>query len=168
MKLDREFQRRILEACSEAYPGFISDESWNELTDQVDEQTLGANFVYLYQHGLMEKAVDIGVDGHYSFNLGGMRCTQNGMDFLADDGGLGAVLGVVTIKIHGDTLREILERKILESDTPPAEKSRLVQGLKGLSVEATKHLTLKLLDKGLEHLPGAVALIGTYLQQNYR
>lgn len=165
MGLDRQLQKRILQTCSEEYPNWISHDKWRELEQDVDEHSLIANLTYLYQHGLMGKSVILGADGHASINLSGICCTEKGMDFLEDDGGLGAILGAVTIKFHEDTLRVLLERKVIESDAPPEEKSRLLKSLKGLSAEAIKHLTLKLLDEGLGQLPGAVALLGTYLQQ---
>lgn len=163
MKLDRDLQKRILNACAAHYPRALPMEEWDADFDALEEQLLAANLVYLHQHGLLKEAVRIGMGGDILFNVSGMCCTEAGMDFIADDGGLSAILGTVTIKIHEDTLRELLERKILESDTAPEEKSRLVQGLKGLSAEAIKHLTLKLLDEGLERLPGAVALVGKFL-----
>ena len=43
---------------------------------------------------------------------GGARITAKGIDFLEDDGGLSAILGVVTVKLHADTLREMLAKKI--------------------------------------------------------
>ena len=164
MKLDRALQKRILEAAAEAYPFPAPYGLYIELGAAETKERVDANLCYLAEHGLIKKCIELTGDGFALHTNNGIQCTKSGMDFLADDGGLGAVLGVVTIKIHEDTLRELLERKVLESDTPPAEKSRLVQGLKGLSAEAIKHLTLKVLDEGVGRLPAVVALIGTYLQ----
>ncbi|QQX60921.1 hypothetical protein [Pseudomonas chlororaphis] len=164
MKLDRALQKRILEAAAMAYPFPAPHGLYFELGATEAKEKLDANLCYLAEHGLIKKCIELTGDGFALPNSNGIQCTKTGMDFLENDGGLSAILGTVTIKIHEDTLRDLLERKILESDTEPAEKSRLVQGVKGLSGEAIKHLTLKLLDQGLEHLPGAVALIGTYLR----
>lgn len=165
MKLDRALQKRILEAAAEAYPFPAPYGLYIELGAAETKERVDANLCYLAEHGLIKKCIELTGDGFALHTNNGIQCTKSGMDFLADDGGLSAVLGVVTIKIHEDTLRELLERKILESDTLPEEKSRLVQGLKGLSAEAIKHLTLKLLDEGVGRLPAAAVLIGTYLQQ---
>ena len=81
------------------------------------------------------------------------------MDFLADDGGLSAILGVVTVKLHEDTLKELIGQRIAESDLPASEKSRLVDQLKSLPGYTIKHLTLKLVDAGLESWPIAVQAI---------
>ncbi|KAF0865901.1 MAG: hypothetical protein ACQZ2J_27590 [Pseudomonas piscis] len=161
MKLNRELQRALLEELRVFYPR--RSQSAYQLDGYTQVECIN-NLVYLEEHGLIESGVKLG-SSNGSVTLTQARITARGMDFLEEDGGLGAALGVVTIKIHEDTLRELLERKILESDTPPEEKSRLVQRLKGLSAEAIKHLTLKLLDEGVGRLPATVALIGTYLQQ---
>ncbi|MBD1600887.1 hypothetical protein [Pseudomonas typographi] len=165
MKLDRRLQKRILEAAAEAYPFPAPHGLYIELGAAETKERVDANLFYLAEHGLIRKCIELTSDGFALPTSNGIQCTKSGMDFLADDGGLSAVLGVVTIKIHEDTLRELLERKIRDSDIQPEEKNRLAQRLKGLSAEAIKHLTLKLLDEGVGHLPEAVALIGKYLHQ---
>jgi len=94
---------------------------------------------------------------------GQQRITAAGMDFLADDGGVGAILGVVTVKIHEDTIKQLIEARIAGSDLPEEEKRPLLQAVRELPGEAIKHLTTRLLDLGLDNLPGAVSLIRTYL-----
>ena len=42
-----------------------------------------------------------------------------------DDGGLSAILGVVTVKLHSDTIQALLNTKIDQADIPPEEKSKL-------------------------------------------
>lgn len=160
MKLDRALQRALLEELRDFYPR--RSQSAYQLDGHSQVECIN-NLLYLEEHGLVESGVKLGLNSE-TVTFTQARITARGMDFLEEDGGLGAVLGTVTIKIHEDTLREILERKILESDAPPEEKSRLAQAVKGLSAEAIKHLTLKLLDEGLASLPGAIALIGTYLR----
>jgi hypothetical protein len=81
------------------------------------------------------------------------------MDFLADDGGLSSILGVVTVKLHEDTLKQLIGQRITESDLPAPEKSKLLEQLKTLPGEAIKHLTLKLVDAGLANWPIAVQAI---------
>lgn len=164
MRLDRELQKRLLEESAKSYPGWMKRETWNEQFDNLDDDVIAANLVYLNQHGLMDKSVSMGSGGDYTFNLGGLRCTEAGMDFLADDGGLSAILGTVTIKLHEDTLQHLIAAKILGSDLPAEEKNKLVTGLKGLSGEATKHLTMKLIDEGLAHLPRAIEIVGSFLR----
>lgn len=85
------------------------------------------------------------------------------MDFLANDGGLSAILGVVTVKFEADTLKAILENRINQSDLSPENKQSMIDSLRELPAESIKHLTMKLLDEGLENLSNAIVLIGTYL-----
>jgi hypothetical protein len=91
--------------------------------------------------------------------------TAAGMDFLADDGGLSAILGTVTIKFHDDTLKQMIEAKILSSEADQKDKSQMISELRSLPASAIKHLTMKLLDLGLEHAPGALPLIEKVLSQ---
>lgn len=92
------------------------------------------------------------------------KITAKGIDFLADDGGLSAILGVVTIKFHDDAIRQLVEAKILQSDAPEAEKQGLIQALRQAPADSIKHLTTRLLDAGLENLPRAVQIVQTWIQ----
>ncbi|MNN90443.1 hypothetical protein D3C81_2083910 [compost metagenome] len=85
------------------------------------------------------------------------------MDFLADDGGMSAILGTVTIKFHQDTLRQLIELRLENAQLPEAEKGSLLKTVRELPADSIKHLTTKLLDLGMENLPRAVELIRTAL-----
>lgn len=63
----------------------------------------------------------------------------------------------------GDNFKAILEKRINQTDLPPADKQSMIDSLQELPSESIKHLTMKLLDEGLENLPNAILLIGTYL-----
>jgi hypothetical protein len=156
MPLDRALQRRILESCAARYPAMTA-----EVRSFADMPELAANIRYLEEHGLVEAILKISMDGQFVF--GGVKATNKGMDFLAEDGGLSAILGVVTIKLHDDTFKRLVESKILEADLPPADKRRYIDQLRELPAETTKHLVLKLVDKGLEGGPQAMAWLGKWL-----
>lgn len=153
--LNREIQLKILTMLAEAYPSDISDPS-EELG--LDAKTGSQNLYYLAEHGLIRvnKTREIGPK-YPTPALAGI--TARGLDFLADDGGLGAVLGVVTIKIHQDSITQLIERHIQEADMPEGEKVTLLKTVKELPGEALKQLTTKLVDLGMENLPSAVSLI---------
>lgn len=87
------------------------------------------------------------------------KATAAGMDFLADDGGLSAILGVVTIKLHDDTIRQLIEARIQSAELPETAKSHLLKSLREAPGETIKLLTEKLLDAGLANLPAALPLI---------
>jgi hypothetical protein len=146
MKLDRTMQLEILEQLAAACPQQI-----NLTGERVAGDPLTLNAWYLHQHGLIEALIAENI-GAPPVVIGG-RITAQGMDFLADDGGLSAILGVVTIKIHEDTLKALLADKIEQSDLPPADKGLWLQALQALPAESTKHLVTKLLDWGLANPP---------------
>lgn len=157
MKLDRAYQRQILEDLAAIYPDRAD---WRvQMSTLLEEQIhrYAANITYLAEHGL----VDIGKryqTGEYADALIPV-ITARGMDFLADDGGLSAILGVVTVKLHEDTLKELIGQRIADSDLPAAEKGKLLDQLKSLPGEAIKHLALKLVDAGLANWPIALQAI---------
>lgn len=74
------------------------------------------------------------------------------MDFITDDGGLSAILGVVTVRLHSETVAEI-EAKILASDQPTEEKSRLLDRLRSMPEEGLRTLTQELVRTGLSRAP---------------
>ncbi|MGF6878383.1 hypothetical protein [Paraburkholderia sp. MM5477-R1] len=155
MKLDRALQRALLQALADDYPKAISAESWKALASQYGDDVVRANALYLDGHGLVTWNM-----GSAGFRL---SITPAGLDFLADDGGLTAILSVVTIKFHEDTLRELIGLRIAESDLAQPDKKRLLDQLRELPGETIKHLTLKLVDAGLANWPVALQAIGTFL-----
>ncbi|MGM8935092.1 hypothetical protein ACS8E9_09445 [Pseudomonas neustonica] len=158
MKLDRELQLRMLHMTAEAHPHAAQGFQLRSL--EPDLLKLASNARYLHEHGLIEATMPA---GNASVGLASARITAKGQDFLADDGGLSAILGTVTIKIHEDTLRDMIERGVLQSTLPQAEKTGVVQTLRALPADSIKHLTMKLLDLGLENTPRAAQLIQNWL-----
>ena len=89
--------------------------------------------------------------------------TAAGLDFLADDGGLSAILGVVTIKLHDETIRQLIETRIQSAVLPETTKSHLLKSLREAPGETVKLLTEKLLDASLSSWPAAIAVIQKFL-----
>ena len=162
MKLDRAYQRQLLEELAANYPDRVD---WGSRlrSMSVDAQArYHANLAYLDEHGLVSSKFANGID----VDLSSMpQITARGMDFLADDGGLSAILGVVTVKLHEDTLKELIGSRIAESSLPTPEKSRLLDQLKALPAEAIKHLSLKLIDTGLGHWSSALPVIEQFVHR---
>src|SRR5690606_16250493 len=155
MKLDRTLQREILVALETAYPEEMSTTDWHRLVRKYGDKKFRANCLYLNAHGLL----------NWNNSPGGISVyiTHLGLDFLADDGGLSAILGVVTVKIHDDSLKTLIESKILQSDLPQPDKQRYLHALRSLPSETAQHLVLKLVDLGLANAPAALGVIGTAL-----
>ncbi|WP_236167081.1 hypothetical protein [Pseudomonas fulva] len=164
MKLDRALQRRILMQLSETYPRSPKRGDIEKIQGNIEDETFCANLHYLHQHGLIGNCVSFGLGGQVVLNSGAMICTAKGMDFLADDGGLGAILDTVTVKLHEDTLRLLVEAKVQSSNLPEEQKSSILKALREAPGETTKQLITKLVDLGMENAPKAIPLIQTLLQ----
>ena len=156
--LDRQLQRTLLEQMAEVYPL-----SWDMagVLGQVDELVLQANLAYLAEHGLITDALLIGVDRSVAFSA--PTITAHGMDFLEDDGGLTAILGVVTIKIHDETVRKLLDQHIAGLHGSDDEKSMLRRTVDGLLPTAGKAVLERLIGLGVNHLPGTVDALHAWL-----
>ncbi len=156
--LDRDIQLKILQALAAVYPAT----EFRVLEKIGGDYKAGiVNIAYLTEHGLVSarfREDEDGVDLSSS-----PKITGAGMDFLADDGGLGAILGTVTIKFHEESLKQLIELRLNEAPLPTEEKHRLLQSVRELPAESIKHLTTRLLDLGMDNLPRAVELIRTVL-----
>lgn len=166
MHLDRQLQLELLNKISECYP-FVWDDYLRK-PDSEEYFKIAVNLNYLKGHGLISED-STAVRHNFTGEGGGTllimkpKITEKGLDFLKDDGGLSAILGVVTVRFEADTIRTILQFKVDQSDLSPADKKSMIDSLQELPSESIKHLTMKLLDEGLENLPNAILLIGKYL-----
>lgn len=156
MKLDRGLQLELLNKLAEVY-----QEGMNTQPLIRENPDVTANLFYLREHGLITGSVTTLVGAPQRFIHA--RITAAGMDFIADDGGLSAILGVVTIKLHDETIRSLIEARIRDSNLPDEEKTTLLDQLRELRGESIKHLTMKLLDLGMENLPAVIPLIQRFL-----
>ena len=162
MKLDRELQLKILQDLLDIYPS-----GTNKIRQQfpeVDSSVMLANLYYLDEHGLISSGIQrtAFLSGEFAFTSGGIAViTARGADFLADDGGISAILGTTTIKLHADSIKQLLIDKIEQSNKTPAEKSLLRKNIETMSGEATKTATKYLMDQGLAHLPDVAQWLQT-------
>lgn len=149
--LDRNLQREFLSELYKVYPdSIIYDYYINAAIAQTsgvieaEEDALfvlkqSANLQYLAEHGLV-------VFDNETLITATVKITAKGIDFLMDDGGLSAILGVVTVKLHSDTIQALLNTKIDQADIPPEEKSKLKVILSKMGDVALAKLTEKAID----------------------
>jgi hypothetical protein len=154
--LNRDLQRELLLLMRDKYPGMTRETP--EISD-VGEQNIYINLKYLEEHGLCKPLLRQALDGKFAY--GGSSITAKGLDFLEDDGGLSAILGIVTVKVHADTLREMLNNKIDSVPIAPEEKLSLKKIIRQLSETALKDTTSELVKIGLQHVPNIVELLRT-------
>lgn len=160
MKMIRALQREMLEHLRDHYPNESSD-----VLSLGDPKYCAGNLYYLRELGLVRLVEGQFMDG--TRHLSSATITAKGIDFIEDDGGVSALLGTVTIKLHEDTLRRLIESKVKASDAPEDQKTGLLQAIREAPGDAIKHLTEKLLDLGLENAPKAIPLIQTLLQSGH-
>ena len=153
--IDRELQRALLIAMRDCFP-----EPLDQLPEPGPDGSPGihANLLYLQEHGLCDAGL---LRNMASYSYAGATITARGLDFLADDGGLSAILGVVTVKLHADTVRDLIAAKIAETPLPAEEKSALMKQLGGLSETALRAATTDLVRVGLDRLPDAIHWLRT-------
>lgn len=146
MGLDRELQLEILRKLAEKYPNRLDVFS----AIKADHESMVANLHYLEEHGLIVSGLVQFMGGRW----GGTdsKATADGMDFLEQDGGLSAALGVVTVRLHDNTIKDLIATKVMESALEPDDKKKYLDQLKSLPADATKHLAMKLLDLGVEKI----------------
>jgi hypothetical protein len=161
MKLDREYQKKLLNRLARTYPRQYPISDFLKDASEEDQEKYICNLYYLGEHGLVEPNIQIGADGMPSYSW--PRITKDGMDFIAEDGGLSAILGVVTVRLHAETILGLVEHKIISCAQSHPDKQRWIDQLRQMPYESVKHLTMKLLDLGLENWPRALPVIQKFL-----
>ncbi|MGB8500526.1 MAG: hypothetical protein WCD85_21365 [Pantoea agglomerans] len=160
-KFDRSIQLDLIQALYNSSPEGLTHDKYKEIENRFGGViNTVANLKYLEGHGLITVRIDRYISHSYEISAELMGITPKGIDFIRDDGGLGAILNVVNIRLHSDTINR-LEAIINNSSAPAAERANLISTLRKLPEDAIKHLNLKLLDVGLAHLPNAFHVIQT-------
>lgn len=151
MLIDRKLQKEILDQAAKHYPNGMVIGRMPEFNG-IDDQRLTANLLYLEENELIQpKSFSITING--SITLMRVQITHRGLDFLQDDGGLSAILNVVTVKFEADTLKALLTSKINSSDEPDEKKSELLKAVEELPADGLRHLMTRVLDKGMDSIP---------------
>ena len=156
--LNREFQRELLVKLRGTYPANTPMDRLE--LDHNAEPVLRA-VSYLKEHGLLDAHVITDMSGQHSVLWA--RITAAGLDFLEQDGGLTAVLGVVTVRLDAETIRELIADKVETLPLPAEEKSRITGWLKTAGTEALKEATKRLVQAGIDHGPELPRLLQTLL-----
>lgn len=162
-KFNRELQNHILTVCIASYP---HRPSWGQYDPDsfpglMDDHILTANVHYLNERGLISIS-EQSTDDPYSL-FENIKATADGIDFMMGDEGLKSVLDIRTIKIHSDTMTQLIDI-ISSSNIPEEEKRGILSKLRELPASAITHLTNELTVKAALALPGALQLIQKYLQ----
>jgi hypothetical protein len=153
-KLDRDLQHRILTHLSDLY--LASGDRLGAAFQDVTSIGLAANLRYLAEHGL------VGVQWFGAVPVEAIL-TARGADFLADDGGLSAILNVVTVRLDADSLKTLLIEQVKKSKGEPSVKTKLIGQIKSLSGKALETAVTETVKKGLSEASDVVTWLGKIL-----
>lgn len=145
--INRELQLDLLERLAEKYPEQVDVQSWVR-----QNPAINVNLHYLAEHDLIDGRTSKAL-AHPNL-LTQARINARGLDFLADDGGLSAILGVVTVKLHEETIRQLLIDRVNAADIPAGSRDTLRDTIRNLPSKALEKLTEKLLESGADRLLG--------------
>lgn len=148
-KFDRKIQKELLQKLYETSP-----EGLDFLTNQDFESRFGgqqnymANLKYLLGHELIVFESTSYINGPEKIHPNTLQITSKGIDFIRDDGGLGAILNVQTIKFHRDAV-VVLEDLIALSNMTDPEKERAKSKLFEMTTESLKTVVQTVTTAGL-------------------
>lgn len=157
--MDRELQREILLTLKNVYPNHLLVDS---LSAEVGKDVHKRELFYLHGHGLIAAEVFEAVGN--GWQIEGPRITHIGLDFLEADGGVSAILNTLTIRLHEDTIRDLLIERVEQSQESQSVKSRLVEAIRKAPADVISQLTSRAAQEGIERLPDVLpqlrALLG--------
>jgi hypothetical protein len=157
-RFDPKDLRALLTHFVAVYPRLMEIPEVRRLDDNLDR--LHARLTYLAELGLIEYEVNE-LSGREP--LGDAKATHKAIDFLRPDGGLGAEVNGITIRLHAETLKTLIAAQIERAEPDQTQRQKLLRALRELPAESTRHLALKLVDLGLESGPAALRLLQTLL-----
>ena len=140
MEFDRQLQHNVLRALAEVYPDSLLVSSLPGFSN--DRQFMGTLF-YLQEHGLIVGG-DIRQPGQCR-SMVDTQITKIGLDFLADDGGLQAMLGRFRVKFDSTELVTLVDDSLQKSDVSDSRKKDILASLDSLEPEELKNVIKKLL-----------------------
>lgn len=159
--LDRNLQHKIMGELIETYPNLQTVE---QMECFVDDYSFHQNLHYLFEHGLIDGKPHANRSKlQNSITMPRVKITAHGLDFLADDGGLGAILNKVVIKFDDEDLAALILSRVERSDAPPEKKNELMTTIRSLPAEAVKTVYTRLINYGLDSSQDVFQLVKTMM-----
>ena len=152
MNLNRPLQLQMLQVLKESYPDHSPhfEQRFAPILDFIP------NLHYLYEQGLLTGHQPKTSIPHPVDNV---RITVRGLDFLEDDGGIGAILRTVTVRLDADQLRQILTTKVQALSISEEKKTSALNTIRKLPAEILNKLVMRLVERGIDNLPNLLQLI---------
>ena len=158
MDVDRALQKKILERLKAIYPAKLDSQNLSKELHS-NPKKLSANAIYLAEHDLVDLKFRLSSDGQQKVLPFKMSITAAGIDFLEEDGGLGAILKVMTVKLHADTIRDLILAQIEAAEVETSVKEQLKTSVKNLPAKGLEAVLTRLAQEGLTRLPNAMQLL---------
>lgn len=155
MIINRQAQHSLLKELEKHFPDALSTKRLMAATPSLEKEVLFRNLIYLVGHGLIEQKVK-SQQGYYSSETTDFlvySITSNGIDFLAADGGVAAILSTITVKLHDDTLRALLLAKIDEAVPDANKRNGLRKAIEKMSDAGLKEIMTEAAKAGIKHIP---------------
>ncbi|WP_298938330.1 hypothetical protein [uncultured Ruegeria sp.] len=156
--LDRGFQREVLHTIANDYPGSTDIEA---AFGTQGNNFLKVNLAYLREHGLVNFSVHGTKDDQYPMPIEAV-ITARGLDFLADDGGLSAILGAVTIRFDEAQIRDLLLQRVALASGDDTMKSELIEIIKQMPAEGLRELASRAISYGIEKAPDGIETLKAF------
>lgn len=151
MQLDFDLHLHVLNVITSAYPEKHSYEFINQLYEQFGKNHVNGNLKYLQMHGIVSLVFSPFLEDNDVLHE--IMPTQKAFDVLHEKGGWSAILNVQVVKLHEESIRDLLQQRLNQSDLPDSQKQVLATTISQLPDVALKHLTTKLLDYLLTQSP---------------
>jgi len=145
MKLNRQLQKKILQALQEVYPDSLLVAALPEF--QQGREFMG-NLFYLQEHGLIEGG-DIREPGQCR-SMVDAQITRDGLDFLENDGGLGAILAMTSVVIESEDMIRSITAGLKRSKLDDGKQLVILQSVAEMNIDSLKDLFFVLAEKGAE------------------
>ncbi|WP_338858269.1 hypothetical protein WCU37_13965 [Serratia marcescens] len=154
-KFDRTIQRDLLQYLCDIYPGTPDSNLIDRFAEKLGSiDILTANLMYLEGHGLIYIKLSNELGNRSPRVINSLtKITSKGIDFIRNDGGLGAIINVQTLRLHHDSV-VVLEDLIAISNMSDADKDKAKSTLGEMSTEAIKSVVQAITTAGISALLG--------------
>lgn len=157
--LEREQQRKILALLDTAYPSKMNLMGLEAALPDIDVESLALLLKHLDELGYVEATIRRGSFADNRVLSIRASITARGRDYLKPDGGLTAERDTLVIKLHADTIRDMLVSRIEQSEMEGSAKAKLIERVKSLPADALSAGITALAQVGLAHMPDAIQWI---------
>ena len=149
--LNRDMQNAILEEVAKVYPEWLHV----KYSQYIDDPSYIKNGFYLEEHRLVELR-ELTAESRQFFQI---KITAEGLDFIEEDGGLSAILNVVTVKFDVDTVKQMMLECLDENNISSEERGVLEEALSIASEETLKEIFQGLIQQGLKSIPNIIGYL---------